>query len=165
MDVFDEDLLKFWEVLNQNDVKYIMVGGLSVNFNGHNRVTEDLDIWLKDSKENRKHFRKAFIDLGYGDFESIETMQFLPGWTEFYVGNGIVLDVMTKMKGLEGYSFDECLELASVASLNGIAIPFLHINHLLENKKAVGRPKDLDDVRELEKIKKQRRQMGLDSPE
>ncbi|MBX9784067.1 MAG: nucleotidyltransferase [Chitinophagaceae bacterium] len=165
MDVFDEELLAFWKALNDCGVKYIMVGGLSVNFNGHHRITEDLDIWLKDSVENRKNFRKAFQQIGYGDFESLETMQFLPGWTEFYVGNGIVLDVMTKMKGLEEYSFDQCLELASVAALNSVAVPFLHINHLLANKKAVARPKDLDDVRELEKIKEQRRQLGLDSPE
>lgn len=165
MDVFDEDLLAFWKILNHCDVKYIMVGGLSVNFNGHHRVTEDLDIWLKDSLTNRKKFRQAFIELGYGDFESLETMQFLPGWTEFYVGSGIVLDVMTKMKGLEDFSFDECLELASTANLNGVEVPFLHINHLLANKKAVARPKDLDDVRELEKIKEERLRMGLDSPE
>jgi hypothetical protein len=42
-------------------------------------------------------------------------MQFLPGWTEFYVGSGIVLDVMINMKGLEQNGFDECFELASVA--------------------------------------------------
>ncbi len=69
------------------------------------------------------------------------------------------------MKGLEHYSFEECLELASSANLNGVNVPFLHINHLLLNKKAVARPKDLSDVFELEKIKEQRRQLGLDSPE
>ncbi len=54
MDIMDEDLLKFWQVLNSNEVLYIMVGGLSVNFNGHNRVTDDLDIWIKDTLDNRK---------------------------------------------------------------------------------------------------------------
>jgi predicted nucleotidyltransferase len=162
MDIMDEDLLKFWEVLNNNDVQYIMVGGLSVNFNGHSRVTDDLDIWIKDSLENRKKFRKSFIDLGYGDFLSFETTQFVPGWSQFYVGPGIVLDIMTTMRGLEQFSFDECYREASVAKIDGILVPFLHINHLLENKRAVARPKDLDDVRELEKIKEERRKMGLD---
>jgi hypothetical protein len=32
----------------------------------------------------------------------------------------------------------------------------------LENKRAVARPKDLDDIRELEKIKEERRKMDLD---
>ncbi len=162
MDIMDEDLLKFWQVLNSNEVLYIMVGGLSVNFNGHKRVTDDLDIWIKDSLENRKKFRKSFIDLSYGDFLSFETTQFIPGWSQFYVGPGIVLDIMTTMKGLEHFSFDECYHEASVANIDGIKVPFLHINHLLENKRAVARPKDLDDIRELEKIKEERRKMGLD---
>jgi predicted nucleotidyltransferase len=162
MDILDEDLLKFWKCLNDNMVQYLMVGGLSVNFNGYNRVTDDLDIWLKDTHENRKNLRKTFRDLEYGDFLSFETTQFIPGWSQFYVGPGIILDIMTEMKGLEQYSFDECFENASVASIDGIKVPFLHVNHLLENKKAVGRPKDLEDVRELEKIIEERKKMGLD---
>ena len=162
MDVMDENLLEFWQKLNNNQVLYIMVGGLSVNFNGHNRVTDDLDIWIKDTLENRQRFRKAFNDLGYGDFLSFETTQFIPGWSQFYVGQGIVLDIMTTMKGLEEYSFDECYKEASVAAIDGIKVPFLHINHLLQNKRAVARPKDLDDIRELEKIQEERRKMGLD---
>jgi predicted nucleotidyltransferase len=66
------------------------------------------------------------------------------------------------MKGLEEFSFDECYKEASVAAIDGIRVPFLHINHLLQNKRAVARPKDLDDIRELEKIKEERRKMGLD---
>lgn len=162
MDIMDEDLLKFWQVLNSNEVQYIMVGGLSVNFNGYNRVTDDLDIWIKDTLENRKRFRKSFVDLGYGDFLSFETTQFIPGWSQFYVGPGIVLDIMTTMKGLEQFSFDDCYKEASVAAIDGVKVPFLHINHLLENKRAVARPKDLDDIRALEKIKEERRKMGLD---
>ena len=55
------------------------------------------------------------------------------------------------MKGLEGYSFDECLELATIATIANLKVPFLHINHLIANKKAVNRPKDQLDVIYLEK--------------
>jgi hypothetical protein len=58
------------------------------------------------------------------------------------------------MKGLEHLSFDECYELANIADLDGVSVPFLHLNHLLANKKAVARPKDQIDVIELEKIQK-----------
>jgi hypothetical protein len=61
---------------------------------------------------------------------------------------------MTSMKGLESLSFDDCYESARIADLDGVLVPFLHINHLIANKKAVGRPKDLLDVIELEKIQK-----------
>lgn len=165
MDIYDEGFLEFWNLLNKNQVQYIMVGGFAVNLHGHTRTTKDADLWLKDTVENRKNLRNAFVELGYGDFESIESMKFLPGWTQFYLNNGVVLDIMTEMKGIEHLSFDTCLSMASIADLDGIKVPFLHINHLLANKRAVSRPKDKQDVLALEEIKEQRLQMGLDSPE
>ncbi|TAL40691.1 MAG: hypothetical protein EPN92_14225 [Chitinophagaceae bacterium] len=154
MDLLDENLLSFWRKLNDNSVRYIMVGGFAVRFNGFNRNTEDIDMWLDDTIENRKCLRKSFRELKYGDYPSIENMKFVPGWTNFYISFGVELDIMTSMKGLEGHSFDECLKQAMIADLDGVRVPFLHINHLLANKKAVNRPIDQLDVIELEKIKK-----------
>src|SRR5579863_4562042 len=154
MDMLDDELLRFWKTLNNNNVRYIMVGGFATRFHGFNRTTDDLDMWLEDTIENRKNFRKSFQELGYGDFSSLETMQFVPGWANFYIGSGIELDIMTSMKGLESIAFNECLNMASIADLEGVKVPFLHINHLIENKKMVNRPKDQIDVIELEKIRK-----------
>lgn len=61
---------------------------------------------------------------------------------------------MTEMKGMENESFQTCYAMASVSNLEGVLVPFLHINHLIINKKAVNRPKDQMDVMQLEKIKK-----------
>lgn len=44
MDVLDEDLLNFWRAMNANGVRYIMVGGVAVNFHGWQRMTDDIDI-------------------------------------------------------------------------------------------------------------------------
>ena len=52
--------------------------------------------------------------------------------------------------------------MAKIATIENIKIPFLHINHLIANKKAVNRPKDQIDVIELEKIKLLRKEMGLE---
>jgi hypothetical protein len=154
MDTLDNDLQDFWRILNKNTVRYIMVGGFAVRFNGFNRATDDIDIWLEDTIANRKQLRQAFKELGYGDFISLETMKFVPGWTSFYISSGIELDIMTSMKGLEDQSFDECYKNARIADFDGLRVPFLHINDLIANKKAVFRPKDQWDVAELEKIKK-----------
>ena len=137
MDVLDEELLRFWEALNKNNVRYIMVGGLATRFHGYNRNTDDLDLWLEDNLQNRKNLRIAFRELGYGDFSAA----------------GIELDIITEMKGLEVYSFDECYKIALRSELSGTIVPFLHINHLIQNKKAVNRPKDQVNVIYLEKIK------------
>ena len=154
MDILDDALLDFWRALSAHNVRYIMVGGFATRFHGFNRNTDDLDIWLDDNLQNRKNLRESFRELGYGDFPSLETMEFIPGWTSFYVGSMIELDIMTTMKGLEDYTFAECLDIASIAELEGISVPFLHINQLITNKKAVNRPKDQIDVNELEKIRK-----------
>ena len=153
MDVLDAEFIRFWQVLNNRGVKYIMVGGIATRFHGYNRATDDIDIWIEDTLVNRQNLRKAFRELGYGDYASIETMQFVPGWTSFYAA-GIELDIMTEMKGIENQSFQACYEIASISNLEGVLVPFLHINHLIANKKAVNRPKDQMDVLQLEKIKK-----------
>jgi hypothetical protein len=154
MDVFDEELLKFWRALQQNNVQYIMVGGVATNLHGYSRMTDDIDVWVKDSLENRKKLRKAFSDYGIGDFEPLERMPFVPGWTYFHLNNGLRLDIMVEMKGLEEYGFDECYNLTYKATIFDVEVPFLHINHLLTNKKAVNRLKDQLDVKELERIQK-----------
>ncbi len=63
---------------------------------------------------------------------------------------------MGKMKLRPGSWLFVTVIKTSVAEINGIKIPFLHINHLLDNKKAINRPKDKLDIFYLEKIKKLR---------
>jgi hypothetical protein len=43
MNVFAEDLLRFWEYPSKHNVSYIMVGGFVTYFNGFERATSDLD--------------------------------------------------------------------------------------------------------------------------
>ena len=103
----------------------------------------------------------AFAKFGYDDI-NLEDFQFIPGCTDFFIGAGIRLDVLIEMKGLEGYSFEESLQLASIASIENIEVPFLQINQLIANKKAVNRSKDQIDVMELENIIRVSKEMGLD---
>lgn len=156
MDIFDEEILNFWKALRDHSVQYIMVGGFAINLHGYQRFTGDLDIWINDTPANRQALRQTFISCGMGDYPMIATMQFVPGWTEFYLNNNLQLDILTSMKGLEGYPFDECLQMASVADIEDVQVPFLHINQLIANKKTVNRPKDQVDVLALEVIRKLR---------
>ena len=156
MEIFDEELLKLWRNLNASEVNYIMIGGIATNLHGYHRTTNDIDIWLKDSTTNRKRLREAFKNYGLGDFSGIETMQFVAGWTTFRLDNTLEVDIMTSLKGLEEYTFDESYQLVSFADILDVKVPFLHINQLIQAKKAANRPKDQIDVMALEKIKKLR---------
>ncbi len=158
MDLMDETLLDFWKSLNHFGVKYIMVGGVAVNLHGYSRITKDIDIWIKDTIENRRQLGLAFAQFGYDEI-NVEDFQFVPGWTDFYIGSGIRLDVLIEMVGLEDFSFDECLDIASIASIENIPVPFLQINQLIANKKVVNRSKDQVDVIELENIIRLTKQM------
>jgi hypothetical protein len=153
MDILDEDILSLWRCLHKNSVRYIMIGGFATNLHGYSRATNDIDIWLDDTVDNRKKLRKALQDQGSGDYDVIETMDFIPGWTDFQLNFGFKLDVLTSVKGLESIGFEECFTYAVIAEIETIPVPFLHINHLITCKKATGRTKDLLDVEELEKIK------------
>lgn len=153
MDVFDDDLLEFWSALNEAGVLYIMIGGVATNLHGFQRTTDDIDVWIKDTPVNRTNLRKALKKYSRIDYYMLETIQIIPGWTNFSLNNGFRLDLMINVKGLEGLGFDKCLQKASIAEINDIKVPFLHLNHLIESKKAANRPKDQVDLIYLEKIK------------
>ena len=162
MDIFDEEILKFWKCLQDSNVRYIMVGDFAMTIHGNKRFTPVINMWIEDSLNNRGNLRKAFNDVGMGDIFMIETMQFVAGWTDFQLNNSLKLDIIVNMKGLEEFTFDESLQVATIAEIDNIKVPFLHIDQLIANKKAVNRPQDQLDVIELEKIKLLRNEMGLD---
>lgn len=154
MDILDGDILSLWKCLANNEVRYIMIGGFATNLHGYSRATKDIDLWIEDSLENRKKLRIALKEQGSGDYDVIETMDFIPGWTDFQLNFGFKLDIMVSVKGLETIGFEECFKYAVIAEIENIPVRFLHYNHLITCKKAAGRPRDLLDVEELEKIKK-----------
>jgi hypothetical protein len=89
MDIYDKEFIKLWTILNKNKVRYIVVGGFATNLHGYQRYTGDIDLFIDDTLENRKNLRQAFIELGLGDFEPLERIQFIPGWVDFQLNNGL----------------------------------------------------------------------------
>jgi predicted deacetylase len=156
MDILDEELLALWKSFEKHQVRYIMVGGFATNLHGFSRTTDDCDIWISDSIENRKKLRTALEEVEELNFEMIETMDFAPGWSTINLFSGIALDIMTYLKGFPQQSFEKSFENASIAEIYQLKIRFLHINELIEAKRLAARPKDLIDIQALENIKKQR---------
>lgn len=148
----NEQIIAIWDSFFQNKVKYITIGGFAVNIYGYNRNTGDIDIYLEDTIENRINLRKALKSVNLGDFESIETMQFIPGWTEFTLNYGLRLDIMTVVKGLEDKSFNSLLENATVVKIGETPVFFIDYDNLIIAKKASNRPKDILDIEELVKL-------------
>ncbi|MFV5685496.1 hypothetical protein ACM55I_08610 [Flavobacterium sp. GB2R13] len=149
-----QEILDIWEKLNENNVRYLTIGGLAVNIYGYTRNTGDIDILIDDTIENRKNLRLAFAAIGIGDFASFETMQFVAGFTDFTISYGLRLDVMTSIKGLENEKFDSLLQNSTIVILKEIPVYFLDYDNLIKAKKATNRPKDILDIEELEKLNK-----------
>jgi len=148
----NEQIIAIWNSFFENKVKYITIGGFAVNIYGYNRNTGDIDIYLEDTLENRINLRKALNSINLGDFETIETMQFIPGWTDFSLNYGLRLDVMTTVKGLEDKSFTSLLEDATIVMIGETPVYFIDYDSLIIAKKASNRPKDILDIEELDKL-------------
>ena len=130
MDIADDELLDLWRAFEKNKLKYIMVGGFASILNGYNRLTSDIDIWIKDSKENREALQKSLQETGLDTIPNLQNVDFVPGWSSIYLPSGFELDVMTKLKGFEQEKFDECYETSNEAIIENISVRFFHINQL-----------------------------------
>jgi hypothetical protein len=80
-----QEILNIWKIFDENNVRYLTIGGLAVNIYGYTRNTGDIDVLIEDTLENRKNLRIAFSRIGIGDFLQIETMQFVAGFTDFTI--------------------------------------------------------------------------------
>ena len=148
----DNQIIEIWKYFSLNNVKYLTIGGFAVNIYGYGRNTGDIDIFIEDSIENRNNLGLALKQLGIGDFKTITTMQFIPGWTDISLNFNLRLDIMTSVKGLENRNFDELLKKAYIVEINTIPVYFIDYKNLIVSKKAANRPKDILDIEELEKI-------------
>lgn len=142
----------FLQALNDHEVKYIMVGGLAVVLHGHARVTGDMDIWVERTQDNYKKLAKAFEQFQMPVFDmTLDRFLNVSVNDVFSFGrNPVGIDIMTSVKGL---NFEDAYKLSTIFDDDGLFIRLLHIDHLMEAKKASGRLKDLDDIQQLRKIK------------
>ena len=158
MGIFDVEIVKFWRSLQSSDGKFILAGDFASHLHGHKGFTGMMEIWIKNTQEDRENLYMALKKYGVKDINRLQEKKFVIGELDFTLRNGLFLDIVTDMKGLEDLGFDECRNMASIAEIDDVQVPFLHINHLIQNKKKVGREKDQLDVIYLEKIKKLRGQ-------
>jgi hypothetical protein len=148
--IFNQDFRDFIEALNTAKVNYLLVGGFSVILHGYSRTTGDMDIWVERSAGNYNKIKIAFADFGMPVFDMNES-NFLnhSNWDVFTFGvPPSAIDVMIKLKGLD---FTECFKQAIDFEDDGLVIKCINLNDLIKAKKAVMRPKDVDDIQNLTK--------------
>lgn len=141
-----QDFKELLNIFNQNEVRYLIVGGYAVMKYTEPRFTKDLDIWVEASPENA---RNVFLSL----------KQFgapLEGLTEnHFAGSGfyqmgrppVRVDILMD---IEGVRFPDAWNNRMEADFDGVRSFFIGVNELIENKKTSGRLQDLADIEKIE---------------
>jgi len=155
-----EDVLR--EFQNEN-VKYILVGGMALNLLGSMRGTIDLDILVHMSSENLKKIVLILSSLGYGVKQPIDPLKI--------ADDGIRKDWIDN-KHMKAFNFFKDSDLKEVdiiidspisyadaikdpvnIKIGDLTIPVISIDNLIEMKQFSGREIDKVDIGDLIRLK------------
>lgn len=157
MDITNKEVKDFLISLDKFNVQYMLVGGVAAIFHGHVRTTQDLDLWVKETPENKQQLVKALKENNVSGADHYLNVPMIPGYSTVTIGtDGFVVNFMDHMEAFQKEDFDPCYKVATKTSFDGVPITVIHLNHLLEEKTALSRPKDIDDVENLERIERQK---------
>ena len=149
----NDNFVEFTDLLNRHEVKYVLVGGWAVIFEGYSRTTGDMDVFVERTEENAEKIIDVLKDF-WGSTIGFEKEDFLKENNVIMMGRPpFRIDILTSISGLD---FEEVYKTSKIYDDDGIKIRCIHINELISNKKATGRLKDFADAEMLEKILKKR---------
>lgn len=142
---------EFLELLADNEVKYLVVGGYAVAVHGFPRYTGDMDVFIALNPGNAERVLRVFENFGFGGM-GISEADFLEKDTIVEIGREPnKIQVLT---GIDGVDFSSAYANRIEVDIQGLRVPFIGLDDLLQNKAASGRSKDLIDLEELKRIKR-----------
>ena len=133
------------DLLNKNDVDYIIIGDMAINLHGFARNTEDIDIFINPTKQNVERFRKSLLDIFHdADINEI-TIEELNKYPVIRYGTeyGFSIDIITKIG--EKFFFNDLNYV--VENLNGVEIKFADLKTLYKLKGKTYREIDQLDLK------------------
>jgi len=141
-----KDFSEFFELLNKNEVKYLVVGGYAYSIYAEPRFTKDLDIFIQRDEINADKLVDTIQNFGFGSL-NLTREDFLK--PDFIIQLGVPpirIDILTSISGVE---FDEAWDNRVKGKYGNQDIYFISKEDLKKNKKASGRKSDLDDLDKL----------------
>ena len=141
------DFKEFLKLLNNQKVKYLLIGGYAVGYHGYVRATADMDIWIERNPSNAERVVKALREFGF-HAENLSAGLFLEKGQVIRMGvPPMRIEVLTSISGVE---FKECYETRIIEDWDDISVNIISLKKLKQNKRASGRLKDLTDLEHLE---------------
>lgn len=140
-----KDLREFIELLNSTNVRYVLVGGHAVAYHGFPRFT---GFFIDLTPDNLASIREALSSFGFKSLANELGASLSPG-AVFQLGRPPNrIDLLTS---IDGVTFEEAWKTRENSVIDGLEVPVLSKKLLIQNKKASGRPKDLEDIRQLDR--------------
>ena len=63
--MLNQDFKEFIRLLNDNQVRYLVVGGYAVALHGYPRYTKDIDLWVEMVPENASKIIQTLDQFGH----------------------------------------------------------------------------------------------------
>ncbi|MFZ2960327.1 MAG: hypothetical protein WA705_25885 [Candidatus Ozemobacteraceae bacterium] len=140
------DFQDFLRLLNDNGVKYLLVGGYAVGYYGFPRPTGDIDFWVGISSENAPNIVRVLKAFGF-DLPELRDEQFLKEDQIIRLGNPpFRIEILTSVSGI---TFEEAYNKRQKVFFDGIPVDLLSLEDLKKNKAAANRDKDRIDLKNL----------------
>ena len=144
--MLNPDFREFIQSLNDNEVRYLVVGGYAVAVHGYPRYTKDIDIWVEINPLNAARIVRALDDFGFASL-GLKAEDFMEADTIIQLGYPPDrIDVITSLTGVD---FDTCYPNRVIIEIDGILINFIDLESLKKNKQSTGRLQDLADLENL----------------
>ena len=145
------EMLRAWSAAG---AEYLLVGAYAMAAHGVPRATGDIDLWVRPSRENARRVLLALQRFGAPLFDLTAADLARPG-TVFQLGvPPRRIDILTS---IDGVTFATAWPRRIAARLGDVEVPVIGREDLVRNKRSAKRPKDLLDVRLLERGRAQRR--------
>ena len=135
--------------LSAEDAEFLVVGAFALAAHGYVRATGDLDrLGPSCTADNAERVMAAIVKFGAPlQGLTVDDLCTTPDIV-FQIGVAPVrIDLLTSIAGV---SFDEAWPHRVMTRFNGEEYPTLSVQHLIQNKRATGRPKDALDADWLE---------------
>jgi hypothetical protein len=128
------------------NVEYAIVGGVAVNAHGYVRATNDLDIFIRPTEENARAAFGALVSLGV-PLEGMEPNDLLD--EEENLRFGPEEDHVDILPSIGEMPFEQVWRNRIETEVEGVPVPLISKSDLIQNKRQVGRLRDLADAEEL----------------
>ena len=143
-----EDLLKS---LNAHRVAFVIIGATAFPFHGYARATLDIDIFIRPEPRNATQLLEALGEFGY-DVSDITSEDLLT--KKVLIRQYLVeTDIHPFVRGV---TFDQVWENRVPGTYGNEKVFYASLDDLITMKRAAGRPKDIEDLKILQALKRKK---------